>query len=366
MFQITNKEAHSFKLGCYTIILFLILFDPAGSLGLKTFLVAGFLSCCIFENLSKSLSQRDILRALVGYIFILLFIGKQIHFYEMNEVAQVVATTLFFTNTFLLNRSALVFNAVINALALLLVVNFCSLMLGFFFVEYAIATNQALKSFGWFSLENRSHFISDFSYYHNSIYTALLILPFVIDRYNENNRFSVKNFYSLFLVFSLLLSQSRTVLLGFVILITMKSPKFVTVFLFCIAMSLFAFFDFSLDQSSSTKVQYISTFFEQFPDTLSVLIGTGPIEVDWGSSIGTHSVIELTYFEFLRYFGVFGYAFLILFAVEFWFHKRCLMTSNQKKMIIIFFTIIFFNPYFWGFTGAPIVALLLSRSQNGS
>ena len=88
------------------------------------------------------------------------------------------------------------------------------------------------------------------------------------------------------------------------------------------------------------------------------MFGTGPKLVYWGDEIGSRDIIELTYFEIIRYFGILGAT--IFFVVIFYL---CLKLKQNKKTtiyytgVLAYFGMNFVNPYIWGLTGLPLLAI---------
>ena len=141
------------------MLLFLyLLIDPGGKLGWK----APVLIMLVFFMLYKNLSFRaQIVRSILSLILIcfsIIFVFKQEVFFEYEAYMSVISTTIGFAALFILNRSSTVVSNMVTGMKIFLIINLCFLIIGFYFVDFAIVLNILLKDYQMLSLESRNHF----------------------------------------------------------------------------------------------------------------------------------------------------------------------------------------------------------------
>ena len=351
-----------------TLIFYVILMDPAGILNLKFPSLVLLIISFFLLNSRNRIPIENIMFSLSMCIFSVFFLLKQEIFFENNQISYVVAQSLFLFGVFLiLANNGLYLNCLYRAVQLLLITNLIFIFLGAYFPTLAIATNIALKPYKMFSLEMRDHHFLQYAFYHNSVYAGVVYVP----RLLSEIRSSYSNFYSksicLICLLSLILTQSRSVYLGlFLIFIFMYWRFFVVMTPFVI----FGFVSFMaqfsaliVDTSTSTKIDYLSVFYEQFDEGVNVFLGTGPLLVNWGGSVGSVNIIELTYFEIFRYFGAVGFLFLFILALY-----LCIRSYAKSRVygigVVAYFGMCFVNPYIWGLTGLPLLSFPLLYSYK--
>ena len=345
------------------LALAILLLDPMGGLGLKPIsLLLAILMMLVF-NYPFMFKTYRLLTAFGLFIFSMIFILKQEILFFFDSEMNIIFSTFVLAGLFSLNRSKLCIVTFIRACKLLLLINLIFLFIGVFYIDAALALNLALKKYKMFSLEQRGHHFTDYTFYHNSIYTTVMILPLLIKEIIANDKRTIFTMITLLCVASLLFSQSRTVYLAFSVYLLINYPRSgVPIMVSCLA--LVSIFGLDLDNSSATKIGYLDEFWMQFDDLKSVWLGTGPLPVHWGN-IGTQRFIELTYLELLRYFGVLGYAALLIFGFIFYFgNRKSNLDRSQKQGALIYLSILSVNPYIWGITGLPMLLFFISEGVN--
>lgn len=349
---------------------YIILIDPAGAIGLKfPVLILLIINFLIFSKNIKFNLQL----VFVALIFINLagfFLLKQEIFFENNDVSRIVAQSIFLFGLFLiLSLQDNFIELLYTAVRLFLVTNLIFLCIGAFFPTFAVAVNIALKDYSMFSLETRDHHVTQYAFYHNSVYAAVVYFPKLCSDIKRLNFKNIEFILCALSILSLAMTQSRSVYLGMFIVLVLYYWRYALALLpVIIVIGLVVFPNLEsliFDASTSTKISYLEAFKEQFGSVISVLVGTGPLMVNWGSNIGSFDIIELTYFEMFRYFGILGA--ITIFVI---FLYLCLRLRRSSEMwlygsgVVGYLGMSFVNPYVWGLTGLPLLALPLALSYN--
>lgn len=341
-----------------------VLIDPMGLLNVKYVSLMVILSLMIILNSPICFTSMNLAISFILIIFSFAFVLKQEILYYFDDSMNIIFSTLFLAGIFILNRSQKCIKSFVLACKVILLVNLGFVYLALQHIDIALGINIALKQYKMFSLEQRGHLFSDYTFYHNSIYITVLLLPLFIKEIKTAKELNWRVLVNILCLLSLLLSQSRTIYFAFVIYFILNYPRGGI----CIVTSLVIYvilFELKLDDSSLTKINYLDAFWLQFSDFKSVVVGTGPLSVDWGANTGEHAVIELTYIELLRYFGVIGYGALIFIALLFVYQgMKNRLSVSQAQGGLVYLSILAVNPYIWGITGLPMLLLFLSRGYN--
>lgn len=351
----------SFFLNISTVFSFLyLLLDPAGILGFKIPVVCFLLALMFIRNRFSEIPSNQLILSMLLILFSIIFILKQELISYFEKYMSIMVSTIVFAAFFILNKNHKIQNNLIVAMKIFLIGNLVFVTIGIFFLDIAVILNGVFREFKMFSLESRAHFISNSSFYHNSIYSTAMIIPLLIFQLREYGLKNIRGIIVILCLLSLLLTQSRTIILAFGITLFLHKPK--TIFFLVMTLLLYFLFDgdLVLDNSTRLKLSYLPVFWSQFHDLQTVLFGSGPIYVDWGEQAGTHRVIELSYFELLRYFGFVGVFFLGVVLVIYYLNLRPYLTPQQVHGTLIYLGIIFVNPYLWGIIGLPLLAMYLS------
>ena len=177
----------------FTILFFLILLDPFGAFGLKLPIIFFFITYFLITQRNNLLKTELVFIALGLIIFSLIFALKQELILSFNEVSQIVSqTVLFFALFLIIYTRSFYIDCLYQAIKILLVVNLAFLGLGAFFPQEAIGANLLLTDYRMFSLEMRSHYITDYSFYHNSIYAAIVYFPRLVYDLRRYKFFTIK------------------------------------------------------------------------------------------------------------------------------------------------------------------------------
>lgn len=348
-----------------TLSLFFLIFDPYGSFNLKIpFCI--ILIFYIFNTSALNIPKRKIIVFITVLVFLIIFVFKQLFYGYFGYMNILVYTFLFFA-IFYLNKSVDMIYALINAISLILFLNLIMGLVNFFDFNLAVSINQQIKNYKIFSFEYREHYLfNKHSIYHNSIYICIIAVPYFLNNIFYYKISYLKKLFFITCIFSLLMTQSRSILLGTFIIFLFYLPYYLSFLLLILISSLFIGFNFEvfsyfIDSSTSTKFIYYKQYLNVFQNIFDVLFGTGPLPFYW-EDVGPRSFIELTYLEIFRYFGIIG-AVLILFFFTIVIKNMGTFRENKTQFIglIAYLFIISFNPYVWGLTGFPILGLFLSQ-----
>ena len=277
--------------GLLTLMFTVVLIDPMGLLNVKYVSLMVILSLMIIINSPICFTYMNLAISFILIILSFAFVLKQEILYYFDDSMNIIFTTLLLAGIFILNRSQKCIKSFVVACKVILLVNLGFVYMALQHIDIALGVNIALKQYKMFSLEQRGHLFSDYTFYHNSIYITVLLLPLLIKEIKTAKELNWRVLVNILCLLSLLLSQSRTIYFAFVIYFMLNYPRGGI----CIVTSLVIYvilFDLKLDDSSLTKINYLDSFWLQFSDFKSVVVGTGPLSVDWGANIGEHAFIE--------------------------------------------------------------------------
>lgn len=351
-----------------TFFFYIILLDPTGFLRLKFPILILLIIHFLIVTKEKKIRIELILITLGLIIFSIFFIFKQEVFFEFNEPSRVVAQTIFLFGLLLfISAHSTYIECLYQAMRLFLITNLVLLTIGVFFQEVAIDLNLVLKKTEMVSLEMREHYVSPYSFYHNSIYAAIVYFPKICYDLTRQKLFTLESFICILCLISLVLSQSRSIYFGILTIIFLHYYRYffaiLPVVFGCLVVSFLNLESLLFDNSTNMKLQYPSVMFDDFVSLKKILFGTGPLLIDFGPNIGNLAIVELTYFELFRYFGLLGSIILLSVIIY-----LCLRLRSDRKLwlygsgVVGYLAMCFFNPYVWGLTGLPLLAIPLALS----
>lgn len=187
-------------------------------------------------------------------------------------------------------------------------------------------------------------------------------------------------FYFLISIISVFLSGTRASILGAVLAIFLsliwfffakKSARsiFIVAAFFSAVLSVFnyhiieAMFD-SGEYSNAVKIGYIQIYYDIFSNYLTLLFGQGFNAQTWSAEFrgilaGTASKTELTYFEFVRVFGIMVFLLFLYFLLSLVVRLRSIQVRYQWLGFAVLMNLIISitNPYLFSTNGILLISL---------
>jgi hypothetical protein len=235
---------------------------------------------------------------------------------------------------------------------LLIIFNAVLLVIGFLNLEYALWIYELLKPFKMISLETAFDF---HVLYHNSIFFCIMGLPSIIA--------SSRNKYSQILICftSFLLIFKKSVIISIIAWLIFIIPSVVSRVIIILFIGLAAIYLVDMETLDGNRIRlgYLIRYLEIFSDPKILLFGEGLSISDWGNGFQAN-LIELTYFELIRYVGIPVSALFMVSMVWTTLHAISISKYRLQGLGVMMFLIsCAFNPYLWGILGLPLIAIMI-------
>ena len=374
----------------YIIFILTCLFDPANTLtGLKLPVFVFIVFFTLFVNLRKVIFPKSVVRYIVIFAIIMPICSilwgwiSNASGYRDESLFDIIKPYLFiFMAISLINSPQINICKLFSYCLLLLAI---TILIIFFLYVSGIVPIDLFYGFGdhygLFTLGER-----DFGpitinrvYFHTS---PMLIFGtfYFFDKYRTTRL--IRYFLCVFLLsLALLLSGSRNNMImaiaPFVIWVHQYGTlrvKFLSLFtLFIVFLYLLletnivtSLFD-KTEKSNADKIGYLPIYMKIFSDPVTFVMGDGLGSYVYFPEEGYLNNTELTYFELLRRFGIFGaliYLVLMFKPVFLLYHQR--QNRWMAFSLLMYLVMIFTNPFFFSSNGMLILSIVLATIYNSN
>lgn len=341
----------------YILLFFFLLFDPFGELQLKYLAFTLILIEAIRRNRGRI--NRHCLHNVFLHLFIVyyLVVISTVNNAFPREFYAVLNSFFVFSIFIALSLHKIFYAELVYAMGLLVIVNAAFFTIGILSVDYALWLYELLKPLKIISFE----FAFDFPVlYHNSIFFCILGLPSLINSLWQGR---VGRF---FCIASFLLTFKKSIIIAVTswFILSFRSVGWRAVIVLLICFTALYCVDLEILDSQGIRMGYLIRYYELLSDPEILFFGHGLTAVDWGNGLRA-ALIELTYFELVRYVGIFISA---LFMAN--LARVTLLTVGNPKYrlrgigVMMFLISCAFNPFLWGLLGLPLIAIMIPFGEK--
>lgn len=155
-------------------------------------------------------------------------------------------------------------------------------------------------------------------------------------------------YFALAYIYGSKVARMRIVVIAFIFVVYLMSQEFIM-----------ALFD-KTEESNDTKIGFINNYKDSFSSLRTLILGDGLDSYFTVKGRGRVNITELTYFELLRRFGIFGtliYLYLMFKPVF------GLLRENRYQWLglsyAMYLFMVFFNPFFFSSNGMVILSIVI-------
>lgn len=336
-----------------TFLFFILLMDPFDTLKIKSIILLLIIFLGFYIGKGKA-NTKSIISSSLFLSILIYFLLISILYQSLSREVITIAATFAFLSIFILFRfNEIYFESLTNAMLIIIYVNFVLLLLGFATEEYALLIYNFFKPYNFISYEHRFGLNL---MYHNSIFFCIMALPYLLDR-NKRNKSVI-----ILLMFSFILSLKKSIyvaLFAWYILFLKSNRLFKAFIMVTSALLLYEFKGIFDDESSSIRLDYIDVYYDIFSNPAILLFGHGLSVIDWHNGIKS-PIIEFSYIEVIRYFGVLVGVMFIYLIFKAALNLIMIPFYRLRSIgVLIFLVEAAFNPLLWGILGLPLIAIMI-------
>ena len=237
-------------------------------------------------------------------------------------------------------------------------------------LDTVVYLNDVFRGIGVFVLEVRNFGFVFHTAYHNSLPSALVAFPYLFGLVPLFAASGIGLLNRFVLCSAFILPLFRSMVIGVVLIFLIKKRLYVFVLtpFLLVALVASAYLGGIMDRqiifdlSTLTKLSLLGDYIILFDDPWTALFGQGLGHMhSWGTTpVREAFIVEFTYFEILRFFGIpLGLLLLAIFSYPFCLSLRSSVMQSTRIGLLALIAVSFWNPYIWGTAGMVPIGLFV-------